>query len=107
MSGEGNWIRVTSADELPAGEMMAVTVEGKNIALYHLDNGEFHATDNICTHQFAIMTDGWLEDCYIECPLHAGRFDVRTGKGQGDPIDEDLKVFPVKVEGDAVLVRVS
>lgn len=103
---DGKWVRVADAADLPAGEMMAVAVAGKNLALYHLDNGEFHVTDNICTHQFALLTDGWLEDCYIECPLHAGRFDVRTGKGQGDPIDEDVKVFPAKVEEGAVLVLV-
>jgi len=103
---EGKWVRVADVAALPPGEMMSVEVEGKNLALYHLDNGEFHVTDNVCTHQFALLTDGWLEDCYIECPLHAGRFDVRTGKGQGDPIDEDVKVFPVKVEAGAVLVQV-
>lgn len=106
MIGGGKWVRVATEAELPAGEMIPLTVEGHNIAVYHLDNGEFHATDNVCTHQFALLTDGWLEDCYIECPLHAGRFDVRTGKGQGDPIDVDLKVFAVKVEDGGVLVMV-
>ncbi len=106
MSDGGNWVKVANAEDVPAGEMIALAIEGKNLALYHLDNGEFHATDNICTHQYALLTDGWLEDCYIECPLHAGRFDVRTGKGQGDPIDEDVRVFPVKIEDGAVLVMV-
>lgn len=106
MSGDGNWVKVANAEDVPAGEMIAVAIEGKNLALYHLDNGEFHATENLCTHQFALLTDGWLEDCYIECPLHAGRFDVRTGKGQGDPIDEDVRVFAVKIEDGAVLVMV-
>ena len=106
MSDDGNWVKVANAEDVPAGEMIALAIEGKNLALYHLDNGEFHATENVCTHQFALLTDGWLEDCYIECPLHAGRFDVRTGKGQGDPIDEDVRVFPVKIEGGAVLVMV-
>lgn len=106
MSDDGNWVKVANAEDVPAGEMIAVAIEGKNLALYHLDNGEFHATENLCTHQFALLTDGWLEDCYIECPLHAGRFDVRTGKGQGDPIDEDVRVFPVKIEDGAVLVMV-
>ena len=85
--------------------MRAIDVKGQTLALYHLDNGEFHATHNVCTHQFALLTDGWLEDCFIECPLHAGRFDVRTGKGQGDPIDEDVKVFPVKLQDGGVFVE--
>ena len=54
---------------------------GLNLALYHVGDAWF-CTDNICTHAFALLTDGWLEGHVIECPLHGGQFDIRTGKGQ-------------------------
>jgi nitrite reductase/ring-hydroxylating ferredoxin subunit len=53
------------------------------------------------------LSEGWLEDGIIECPLHQGRFDVRTGKGPGAPIDKDLTTVRVRTEGDDVLVEVT
>ncbi len=104
---EANWVRVASASAIGEGEMLGVEAGGHSIAVYKLDGGEWCATDNVCTHAFALLTDGWLEDGVIECPLHAGRFECRTGKGLGEPIDEDLKTFAVKVEGDDVFVAIG
>jgi nitrite reductase/ring-hydroxylating ferredoxin subunit len=106
MSEAGNWVRVAALADVAPGTVQSVDVGALQLALYHLENGEVYCTDNICTHAFAMLSDGWLEGCLIECPLHAGQFDVRTGAGQGAPIDEDIKTFPVKVEDGAILVQV-
>lgn len=103
--GDERWVRVASAGGLARGTMKPVTAEGLSLALYRLDDGSWHASDNSCTHAFALLTDGWLEGCYIECPLHAGRFDLRNGAGQGAPIEDDLTIYPVRLDGDDVLVR--
>ncbi len=66
---------------------------------------EFRATDNICSHEYALLSEGWLENGCIECPLHAAQFDVRTGKALCAPEDTDLEVFELKVEGDDLLIR--
>ena len=105
-SSAANWVRVASASDLREGEVTSVMVGDDNIALYRLEDGVY-ATDNICTHEYACLSDGWLENGIIECPLHAGQFDVKTGKGLGPPIDVDLKTYSVKVEGDDVLVSVG
>jgi 3-phenylpropionate/trans-cinnamate dioxygenase ferredoxin subunit len=64
---------------LPRGD--ARRVEGDPpIAVFHTDDGEVFAIDDTCTHQDASLADGWLEGCEIECPLHQGKFDVRTGQ---------------------------
>jgi nitrite reductase/ring-hydroxylating ferredoxin subunit len=68
--------------------------------------GEFRATDNICTHEYAQLHEGWLEDGCIECPLHAARFDIRSGKALCAPADVDLAVFEVKAEGEDLLIKV-
>jgi nitrite reductase/ring-hydroxylating ferredoxin subunit len=86
--------------------MQAVSVGDKQIALYNVD-GEIHATDNVCSHAFAMLTDGWLDGNEIECPLHAGRFDVRTGKGLGPPIPCDIKSYRVRVVGDEVQIDLA
>ena len=58
----------------------------------------------MCTHATGLLADGWVEDGEIECPLHQARFDIRTGKALCEPATEDLRTYPVKVEGGDVLI---
>ncbi|MBN8897784.1 MAG: ferredoxin [Rhodospirillales bacterium 69-11] len=102
---DGAWVRVASKDEVAEGAVLGVRVGEREIALYHLPGGEFHATDNVCTHEYALLSEGWLENGCIECPLHAAQFDVRTGKAMCAPADVDLQVFELKVEGEDLMVR--
>jgi MocE subfamily Rieske [2Fe-2S] domain protein len=103
-SESGDWIRVCTKDEVPADSVIGREINGREIAIYCLADGGYYATDDICTHEYAHLCEGWLQDGVIECPLHAGQFDVRTGKGLCAPIDTDLATFPVRVEGEDILV---
>jgi nitrite reductase/ring-hydroxylating ferredoxin subunit len=103
---DGAWVRVAAKGDIPEGGVKGVRVGKREIALYHLPGGEFRATDNICSHEYALLSEGWLENGCIECPLHAAQFDVRTGKALSSPADIDLEVFEVKAEGDDLLVKV-
>ncbi len=102
---DGDWVRVAAKSEVAEGTVLGVRVGERDIALYHLPGGEFHATDNICSHEYALLSEGWLENGCIECPLHAAQFDVRTGKALCAPADTDLQVFEMKVEGEDLLIR--
>jgi nitrite reductase/ring-hydroxylating ferredoxin subunit len=104
---EAGWVRVASVADVPEGQMHAVRIGDADIALYHLEGGEFRATDNVCTHEYACLTDGWLEDGVIECPLHGGRFDVRSGEGLCPPIEQKLKTYPVQQSGDDLLIQLG
>jgi naphthalene 1,2-dioxygenase system ferredoxin subunit len=105
MSNE-NWITVAERASIEAGNVIGVKAGDREVAIYNID-GELYATDNICTHAQALLSEGWLEGDVIECPLHGGRFEVRTGKGLGAPIICDIKTLPVRVEGNAVQVNVG
>jgi nitrite reductase/ring-hydroxylating ferredoxin subunit len=83
-----------------------VAIDGHQVAVFNVA-GTFHATSNICTHQFALLSEGYLDGCIIECPLHQGRFDVRTGAAEGDPVTEPIKVYPIKVADGAVLLELD
>jgi naphthalene 1,2-dioxygenase system ferredoxin subunit len=98
-----NWIDAAAADAVPEEDVVAVTVAGKEVALYGVD-GEVYATDNICTHGHARLCDGFLEGTEIECPLHQGRFDVRSGKAMCAPLTDDIRTYPVKIENGRVFV---
>jgi nitrite reductase/ring-hydroxylating ferredoxin subunit len=106
MTNEAQWVTVAQLPSLPEGEILGVEIGDKSIALYNID-GEIHATDNVCTHAFALLTDGWLDGDCIECPLHAGRFNVKTGKAMGPPVDEDIKVFETRVVGSDIQVKLA
>jgi naphthalene 1,2-dioxygenase system ferredoxin subunit len=107
MSVDGmNWVRAAARSELAEGEVLGVEVAGRSIALYDVD-GSLFATDNICTHAYARLSDGWLDGELIECPLHAARFDVRTGKVLDPPATEDLKTYPVRTVDDEIQVKLE
>jgi len=106
MADSEKWITVASRPKLGDGDIVGVSVGEEQIALYNL-GGEIFGTSNICTHAFALLSDGWLDGEVIECPLHAGRYEVKTGKGLGPPIPCDIKTYPVRVVGDDVQVQLS
>jgi nitrite reductase/ring-hydroxylating ferredoxin subunit len=99
------WQRAAELKSIEEDGVIGVDIADRKIALYRIA-GKVYATDNICTHAYALLSDGFVEDGCIECPLHQGRFDIATGKGQGAPIDVDLQTFPVKEEDGWALVEV-
>jgi naphthalene 1,2-dioxygenase ferredoxin component len=103
---EAGWVRAANRSDLAEGEPLGVEVAGRAIALYDID-GDLFATDNICTHAYARLSDGWLDGELIECPLHAARFNVRTGKVLDPPATEDLKTYPVRVVDDEIQVKLD
>jgi len=93
-----NWKAAPVSAPPGEGEVVGTKIEGKEIAIYNVE-GVLYATDNICSHALALLSEGYLEGYEIECPLHAGRFDVRNGKGQGPPISCDIKSYRVRQNG--------
>ncbi len=101
-----NWIDVLALDWMPEADVTSVIVDGREIALYEVE-GEVFATDNLCTHGAARLSDGFLEGREIECPFHQGRFDVCTGKAMCAPLTQDIRVYPVRIENKRVLVNMA
>jgi 3-phenylpropionate/trans-cinnamate dioxygenase ferredoxin subunit len=77
------------------------------VAIFHTDDGEVFAVDDTCTHQEASLADGWLEGCEIECPLHASRFDLRTGQVDAPPAKKPIRTHRVEVIDGVVHVALS
>ena len=102
---DDNWHPVANAADVAPEEPIKVQVGDEDIALYNVD-GEYYATSNVCTHGFASMVDGFQEGDAIECPLHGGRFDIKSGRALCAPVTEDLRTFEVKVNDGRVYVKV-
>ena len=106
MTTEDHWATVAQLSDLAEGEVLGVELGDKQIALYNV-GGTIHATDNICTHAFARLSDGYLEGFEIRCPLHGGGFDVRTGEATAAPCFTPIAVYECRVDGDEVMVRIE
>lgn len=103
---EPHWIEVLSADDLVVDEVLAVSVAGRDIAVYAIDE-DVYASDDLCTHDQARLSLGRLDGYEIECPQHAGRFDVRDGRPTGGPDTAALRTYPVKVEDGRVWISLD
>jgi nitrite reductase/ring-hydroxylating ferredoxin subunit len=101
-----SWHKVAELSELADGVPFAVGVNDEEIALFLLGEKLF-ATSNVCTHQHAYLSDGYVDGDCIECPLHGGRFSIETGEACGGPVKDPLKVYPIKIDGDSVFVAVD
>ena len=102
-----SWIRVASVAELEdSGGLLGSSVGGVPIALYAVD-GEYFATSDTCTHGQARLSDGYLEGHLIECPLHQGLFDIRTGEVKGPPCSKAIRTLPVRENDGMLLVGVE
>ncbi len=101
------WIAACAAGDIDEEDVMRFDHGGKTYAIYRSPDDKYYATDGICTHEHAYLTDGLVMDNIVECPKHNGRFDYRTGAAKGAPVCVNLKTYPVKVEAGKVLVDVG
>ena len=97
------WMHIAKASDDIAEHGRAVDIGGKHVALFKL-GGCYYATSNVCTHQFALMTEGCVDGEYVECPMHQGRFHIPTGKAQGSPVSEALQVYATRIEDGEVQI---
>jgi 3-phenylpropionate/trans-cinnamate dioxygenase ferredoxin subunit len=100
-----NWIRACAADDIDEEDVLGFDHGDSTFCIYNTADG-FFASDGMCTHEDEHLENGIVIDCVIECPLHQGRFDVRTGKALSAPVCVDLKTWPVKLEDGDVFIKI-
>ena len=98
-------ILVAQIDEIPEGEAIKIdaSIAGTvdDIAIFN-DDGEFFALDDTCSHEEASLSEGYIENGIIECPLHAGKFCLKNGEVQSMPATENVACHRLIVEGGAI-----
>lgn len=100
-----HFVTVAKKDFLESGELMYVEVDDEPVCLVNLD-GELHALSDICTHEEASLSDGTIDGDEIECPLHGGAFNIRTGDPASFPVAVPVEKYAVRIVGDEVQVSV-
>ena len=100
------YLRACALTDVADGEALGVEVAGEPVAVVRTE-GEVFAIRDVCSHAEVPLSEGEVDGCTIECWLHGSRFDLRTGKPTGMPATEPVPVYPVKIEGDDVLVAID
>lgn len=102
-----NWVDACAADEIDQEDVVRFDHAGRTFAIYRSPGDEYFATDGLCTHEKIHLADGLVMDDTIECPKHNGRFNYKTGEARGAPVCINLKTYPVKVEGDRIMIGIG
>ena len=100
------WVRLCGlAEAPPVGRVMEAEVDGVQVCLANV-NGVLSALDNICPHRQGPLGQGWIEGEAVVCPWHSWAFNLKTGLAEY-PAHERVDVFPLRVEGEDVLVDIE
>jgi nitrite reductase/ring-hydroxylating ferredoxin subunit len=97
------WVRALALADFPAKNIIGLPIEGKRYVFCRVGDA-IYAADDACTHQFARLSEGELEDCLIECPVHYARFDMRTGVRTYGPVNRDLQTYPTKLDEGQIYI---
>src|SRR6266571_1388979 len=99
------FVRACSLAELRVAARLVVHLDGHVLCLF-ADGEEVHAVDNRCPHMGFPLHRGTVCDGILTCHWHHARFDLATG-GTFDQFADELRRFPVELDGDDVLVDLS
>ncbi|MEP3279709.1 MAG: Rieske 2Fe-2S domain-containing protein [Stappiaceae bacterium] len=102
-----NLIKVCRTSEIEEEDVLRFDHGERTFAIYHGPEGDFFATDGYCTHEKAHLGDGIVDGYEIECPLHFGAFDYRTGDPTVAPACVKLKIYPVTIEDGTIFLNVE
>mgnify|MGYP006283383767 FL=1 len=97
------WIAAARADQIGDSGLLAVVCDGVPIVLCRW-NGHVSALLDRCPHQGAALSTGCLVEGFIECPLHFGLFDVRTGASGGGVTQHAARTVPARMVDDVIEV---
>ena len=97
---------VASASNIRDGDMQCFDVNQKRIIVAHIA-GEYHAFDEMCSHEDYPLLNGALRKDHVECPLHGSRFCLRTGQPMEEPATDPIHIYPVEIVDDIIYVTLE
>ena len=100
--------RVATVNDIPDDEGRGFPVAGRRVAVFRVGD-RFFAMDDVCSHAHAYLSEGEIDedDLTVECPRHGSMFELETGKPRALPATLPVRTYPVKVEGDDILIEVN
>ncbi|MEP6697657.1 MAG: non-heme iron oxygenase ferredoxin subunit [Pseudonocardiales bacterium] len=102
-----DFVRACRFDEVAEAGTHRVEIDGVPVCIVKADGGDVYAINDVCSHADVSLSEGDVEDTTIECWLHGSRFDLTTGRPTGLPATQPVPVYPTKIDGDEILVRLK
>jgi 3-phenylpropionate/trans-cinnamate dioxygenase ferredoxin subunit len=102
-------VKVAATTDIPEGEARRFELDGRLVAVANLGDEGYRAVDAICSHAQYYLDEGEVDVDFetIECPKHGSTFDLNTGKPRTLPATTPVRAYPVKVEGDDIMIEVD
>jgi nitrite reductase/ring-hydroxylating ferredoxin subunit len=97
---------VKVAEDSELDEQLGIEIEGKRLALFRLEEG-IHALDDVCSHEYSLLSEGEIWDDEVYCVKHGSRFDIRSGTVKSLPAFESVISHPVKVDNGEIFVELE
>jgi nitrite reductase/ring-hydroxylating ferredoxin subunit len=101
-----SWVCIGERDKIQPDMPLTVENGERGVGVYELD-GELYALEDLCPHAFALLSQGFVQDGKVECPLHAAIFDIRTGACVEGPGGRNLETYPVELRDNKVYVQID
>jgi 3-phenylpropionate/trans-cinnamate dioxygenase ferredoxin subunit len=101
-----DYLRACAVADLADDTAIGVELDGVPVCLAKTE-GEVFAIHDVCSHADVPLSEGDVEEGTVECWLHGSRFDLRTGRPTGLPANRPVPTYPVKIDGDDILVAVK
>ena len=98
-------IQVAHKKDFESTKSIAVEVEGKKIALFHIDE-EYYAIDDECSHAGGSLSEGDVSGQTVMCPLHGAEFDIKSGQAVSEPAEEGVRSYKVIIHGDNIKIEI-
>ncbi|KPB02007.1 nitrite reductase small subunit NirD [Ahrensia marina] len=100
------WVTVGLLSDIPIRGARCIKNGDMTIAVFRTADGRVFALEDNCPHKNGPLSQGIVHDGCVTCPLHNWVISLETGIAQGADEGQTLS-FPVKLEGDKILLEVS
>ena len=100
------YIKLARLSEIEMGHAKRCEIDNDTILICHTSKGVY-AVKNQCSHQMAELDGGKIKSCFIFCPLHGQRFDLRDGSPIGKLTNKPIQTYAVKTNGDDIFVNLT
>ena len=97
------WQDVAAAEDVAEDVPVSVKIGERDVGIYRIGDA-LYAMEDVCPHAYALLTQGFIEDDTVECPLHEALFHIPSGKCLREPGGRDLATYKVKEEGGRIFV---
>lgn len=100
------FVEAVAEADVGLNSSVAVTLNDQDVLICNTRDG-FFAVENLCSHQLQKLEGGRIKACYIFCPLHGQRFNLKDGSPIGALTDKPIQTFETDIRDGAVWVKLA